>query len=150
MDVDATLEAGRKILEPPLSAAGFSYAGGLSDTGSGGRFARGSYVKGNRRLDFSFRHSLGLVVYHLGELSISHEEFMHATAGGGARYPGFSDDPLQAFRDLRHDLEAYGEPFLTGTDESFVACVEYVRSHPRPQGLGRLDSRLRYDVDHRP
>jgi hypothetical protein len=66
---------------------------------------------------------------------------MYAIAGGErTRYPGFSDDLLQAFRDLRHDLEAYGAPFLTGTDESFIGCVEYLQRHPRPRGFGRLDS----------
>ena len=34
----------------------------------------------------------------------------------GCRYPGFSDDPMDAFRNLAHDI-AVAEDFLSGTGE---------------------------------
>jgi hypothetical protein len=96
-------------------------------------------VRGERKLELHFRHSLGLVTYHLGAVSVPYEEYMRAArAEGDRRYPGFSDDPLQAFRDLAHDLDRHGQVFLSGSDAEFREVLDWVAAHPRPQGLGRL------------
>jgi hypothetical protein len=50
-----------------------------------------------------------------------------------ARYPGYSIDPLDAFRDFRHDLELFGGPFLTGamTEEDMSRLAADVHQHPK-------------------
>ena len=72
-----------------------------------------------------FRQSLGLVTYHLGETSLSHEDYMWAVSGRrwSTEYPGFSIDPLDGFRHLRADLEKHGSSFLTGSDQDFLDDV---------------------------
>src|SRR5688572_16288061 len=90
---------GAAIVAPVLARHGFSFKNGVADNGSGGAFARGAFVRGNRRLDFSTRYNLGEVVYRVGERALTHEDFMRAVAGRGKhQYPGFSDDPLDGFR----------------------------------------------------
>ena len=85
-----TLRKGTEILGPILSANGFTYCEGLAGHGSGGEYASGKYVKGNRILEIHFRQSLGLVTYYIGSESLRHEVFMRALLGQGAgnHYPG--------------------------------------------------------------
>ncbi len=70
-----------------------------------------------------------MVTYHLGAQSISHQEYMCSVLGKPnlSRYPGFSNEPLEAFRDLRNDLEDYGIDFLAGTNETFLRRIEDAR-----------------------
>ncbi len=98
------------------------------------------YVRGDRRLELHFRHSLGLVAYHVGEEALTHEDYMRAVLGPRRenKYPGFSSDPLDAFRDLAHDLEHHALGFLSGPDEDFTRCVERLKESPRPTGFGAL------------
>jgi hypothetical protein len=93
---------------------------------SGGRFASAQFRRGNRRFEFHFRFSLGLVSYHLGTESVSHEEYMCSVLGKPnlSHYPGFSNDPLDAFRDLREDIQNYCIEFLEGTNEVFQRRIE--------------------------
>ena len=42
-------------------------------------------------------------------------------------YPGFSNDPLDAFRHLRDDLQNYCDEFLEGTNDTFLRRVEDAR-----------------------
>src|SRR6185437_2472083 len=124
MQAAELLKHARSILDPALTTHGFAFEPGLIGVGSGGPFAQGAYVRGDRRLEFSVRWSLGEVVYRVGNSLISHEELMRVVAGPRkARYPGFSDDPLDGFRGLRHDLELYGGGFLRGTAEDFHSTV---------------------------
>jgi hypothetical protein len=74
-------------------------------------------VRGNRRLELHFRYSLGMVRFHIADQNASHEAYMRELgAWEGCRYPGFSDDPMDAFRNLAHDI-AVAEDFLSGTGE---------------------------------
>ena len=120
-----TLRKGTEILGPLLSTNGFTYCEGGVGRGSGGEYASGKYVKEERILEIHFRHSLGLVTYHIGSESMRHEVFMRALLGrpGGNHYPGFASDPMDGFRDLRYDLENFGADFLKGTGEHFHHCV---------------------------
>ena len=94
--------------------------------GSGGAYASAEFLRGDRRLEVHFRYSLGMVSYHVGNVSLSHEDYMWSVMRkrGASHYPGFSNDPLDGFRDLRRDLEEYGAAFLTGTDADFLKCVK--------------------------
>ncbi len=106
------------ILQELMSSHGFTYFPGSAGTGSGGTFAVGEFRRGDRRLELHFRRSLGLVSYHLGNLSLPHEEYMWAALGrrGRTHYTGFSDDPLAGFRQLLEDLKDYCAAFLSGSD----------------------------------
>lgn len=113
--IDA-LRAGVEILDPLMVPHGFRFGAEQTGRGSGGLFACGEYARGDRRLELHFRHSLGLVTYHVGEAFLDHDVYMRALGVGPhvAQYPGFSDDPLDAFRHLLHDLQSYAAEFLSG------------------------------------
>ena len=125
---------GSEILEPVLAPHGFVFEAGEVGKRSGGSFAQGGFVRDNRRLEFSTRHSLGLVEYRVGSRVIAHEEYMRVVAGrGNHAYPGFSEDPLEGFRHLASDLERFANIFLDGTDPEFDALVARAQS-TRPKG----------------
>ena len=120
------LEAGREILDPVLAPHGFHWVLERSGEGSGGRFVSGAYVRGNRRLELHSRFSLGLVSYSLGDRCVAHTDYMRVALAPGERslYPGFSDDPLDGFRHLAHDVRQYASVFLSGSDADLAAMVE--------------------------
>jgi hypothetical protein len=134
------LREGRAALDPVLSAHGFSFKEGPTGRGSGGPFASGIYMNGNRSLEIHFRFSLGLVTYHFGTTSMDHESYMRALLGktGGNRYPGFSDDPLSAFANLAYDLKRFGTAFLNGDAEEFARCVSVAEEWKKTPGFARL------------
>lgn len=120
------LVRGSDLLQPLLMGHGFTYK--TLDTGnsSGGQFAAGEFRRGTRRLELHFRFSLGLVSYHLDSLSMSHQEYMCSVLGkpNASHYPGFSSDPMDAFRDLQFDIEAHCCDFLEGTDDQLLRRFE--------------------------
>lgn len=138
-DVIATLNAGAKIVGAVIEPHGFLWVSGNSGVGHPGDFASGAFVRADRRLELRFRWSLGLVKYHLGSTVISHEQLMrfsgHATE---AQYPGFSSDPLDAFRHLAHDLQKYATDFIEGDGSSIVSAKKAATEHPVVSGFGRL------------
>ncbi|MBW8310659.1 MAG: hypothetical protein K0M64_01370 [Rhizobium sp.] len=121
------LRAGRELIDPILLPCGFSWGHGASGSSSGGDFASGWYSRDDRTLEMHYRFSLGLVSYRMGDLCLDHAEYMSVVAQGGqSQYPGFSDDPLDGFRHLAHDLVAYCAAFLRGSDAEFARVVELV------------------------
>ncbi len=62
---------------------------------------------------------------------------MWSVLGGatGNKYPGFSEDPIQGFRDLAEDLERNGKEFLTGSDVQLDQRFEHAAAHPKPTGF---------------
>ena len=134
------IEKGCAILGPVLVPHGFTCVLGASGASSGGSFAQATYARGDRKLELHFRHSLGLVTYHVGQLSLAHEAYMEALLGqrGASHYPGFSDDPLDGFRHLRQDLEAYCGDFIEGPGDQFRACVKKAKGLQSVRGFQRL------------
>jgi hypothetical protein len=128
---------GSELLKPVFSEHGFSFARLDAGMSSGGRFGSAEFRRGNRRFEFHFRFSLGMVTYHLGPESISHEEYMFSVLGKPnlSHYPSYSTDPLDAFRDLRDDLQSYCSDFLQGTDDVLLRRIEdaRVRRASRPK-----------------
>jgi hypothetical protein len=100
----------------------------------------GTYVNGDRSLEFHFRFSLGLVTYHFGEISLDHESYMQALLGtnAGNRYPGFSEDPLDAFKGLAYDLENFATAFLSGNFKEFSRCVIAAKEQKKISGFKRI------------
>ena len=142
MNVVEIFRAGREILDEVMKPRGFTFVEGASGQSSGGNFASGEYVKDDRRLEIHFRNSLGLVTYHIGSLSLTHEAYMRALLGrsGGNKYPGFSDDPLDGFRHLKYDLEHFCGDFLSGTGEEFERCVAKAKEQEKIKGFKALSS----------
>jgi hypothetical protein len=130
---EEVLEVGRGILEPKLIPHGFVWVAGAAGQSSGGIFACGEFVRGNRRLEIHFRHSLGLVKYHVGDAALDHASYMRAVLGatGGNQYPGFSSDPIDGFRHLAHDLRNFCQSFVSGSDEQFNVIASDARASLR-------------------
>ena len=142
MDPVEMRRRGAEILEPIIAAHGFRFEPGEVGKGSGGAFAQGAFVRGNRRLEFSTRYSLGLVQYRLGPNFVSHEDYMRTAAGSGNHaYPGFSDDPLDGFRHLASDLQRFATVFLKGSDEEFFALVTEAQKARPKRGFSGLNPR---------
>jgi hypothetical protein len=108
------LEAGARILAQSLEPHGFAFTLVATGKGSGGYFAEGEYRRDDRRLEFHFRRSLGLVRYHVGTDSASHASYMEALGvTDQIRYPGSSEDPLEGFRHLASDIHQFAQDFVT-------------------------------------
>lgn len=124
-DARVLLADGRALLDPVLAAHGFSFDAAKSERVSTAAFARGAYLKGDRRLELGCRDLLGTVAYQVGTLVLSHDAYMRAVLGpvGSNMYPSFSGEPLDGFRYLKHDLERYAAVFLHGSDEHFKGIV---------------------------
>src|SRR5262249_8274834 len=98
-----------------------------SGSGSGGPFAYGEFVRGDRRLELHVRESLGLVSYHLGLHSVSHEYYMKELGvWQQCQYPGFPSDPADPFERLAHDLNFAGE-FMSGDARLLLRASETER-----------------------
>lgn len=118
------LRKGAQSLQAVLAPHGFNFEIRGSGNSSGGTFAWGEFVRENRRLELHFRNSLGLVRYHIADQSASHETYMRELgAWADCRYPGFSDDAMDAFRDLAHDI-TIAEDFIFGTGEVLRTASE--------------------------
>ena len=129
IDPEQILLQGAELLKPLFSQHGFAFAQLAAGTGSGGAFATAGFRRADRSFELHFRFSLGIVTYRIGSESISHEELMCSVLGGPnrSRYPGFSNDPMDAFRDLRDDLREYCSEFLVGPDEAFLHRIQEAR-----------------------
>ena len=125
-EAQETLKVGAKILEGVMHFHEFVFAPISIGVGSGGAYAAGEFRRGDRFLELHFRRSLGLVTYHVGSLSLSHEDYMWSVVGQRYRthYPGFSSDPLDGFRRLVIDLKEHCGGFLVGSDSIFAEHVE--------------------------
>jgi len=118
------LLAGAAILEPVLSPHGFRFEFRDEGKGAGGFFAWAEFVRGDRRLEFHYRFSLGLVTYHALGKKASHEAYMKELGRWrNNRYPGFSFGYLDGFHDLAHDL-GYADDFLSGDAHILVQAAE--------------------------
>jgi hypothetical protein len=124
-----------------MSSHGFEFVPLDSGHGSGGPFASGEFRRERegevRRVEMHFRLKLGLVSYHVNGSSLSHSDYMRALAAKN-QYPGFSDDPLDGFRHLLHDLTEYAQDFLDGPGEAFRAAVTEAERRETLTGFQRM------------
>jgi hypothetical protein len=137
------LGRGAAELTEVLAPAGFQFVETDEGDGSGGSLASGEFRRGDRRLELHVRSSLGLVRYHFGDESLSHQDLVRAVRAlerisEEGQYPGFSDDPMAGFRHLRHDLDRFGGVFLRGGAKAFRALKKWVDKHPKKSGLAGL------------
>ena len=138
------LNEGLKYVSPIMEENGFKWVGEKSGNGSGGAFSSGKFVKYNiikdkRTLELHFRYSLGLVTYQIGNVKLSHEEYMNYAAGKNkSEYPGFSENPLDAFKDLANDLNNYAQDFLKGSGKEFKLAKEEAEKRNKLSGFQKL------------
>jgi hypothetical protein len=137
-----TLEQGCALLAPLLEAQGFAYEAGAITADERQEVARGVFVRADgRRLELTVvrvlvteggervenaRSILRDVVYRVGELSLAHDAYMAVVLGeeGSNQYPSFGGNPLDGFRHLCHDMEAYATVFLRGPEPHFKVIAE--------------------------
>ncbi len=112
----------------------------VSGLRSGGPYAFGSYILGERRLALHYRYSLALATYHFGDLGLDHDSYMRALPGpdGGNGYPSFSDEPLAPFDGLKYDLEHFGNAFLRGDKEAIAALLKSAEQRKSKKGCALL------------
>jgi 1-acyl-sn-glycerol-3-phosphate acyltransferase len=127
---EKTLRAGARILDPIMNSHGFCFVFQHSGKGSGGNFASGYFVNGERRLEFHFRYTLGLVTYYIGDNSLDHGQYMRLL-GAHAAYPDFPKEPLDSFRSLASDLENYCSDFLAGDGTQFLRFIAEMKDNYR-------------------
>lgn len=133
------LGKGAELLRELLEPVGFSFGMSAVGNGSGGRFAVGEFVRGSHRLELHYRFGLGIVIYHVGSCSLSHEELMRALGKSNqAEYPTVLDKSLRGFQALAADLRKYGAPFLTNDSSRFNELVKWCAGNPRPTGFNAL------------
>lgn len=106
------LRDGVKILSPYLEPLGFKFQLKETGKGSGGHFAYGHFYNNGglfsktRKIELHFRWSLGLVSYFVGDLALSHQDYVDLLSKHGQnKYPNFSDNPQDAFHCLLWDLQ---------------------------------------------
>ena len=118
------LKEGSELILTVLAQHGFVFELQGEGHGSGGTFARGEFVKSDRRLEIHVRRSLGAVRYHVGRATALHEPYMRALGvWEQCRYPGFSTEPQQVFRDLAHDL-TFAADFVSGNASILTASSQ--------------------------
>jgi len=124
-------QKGRGILNPIFERNGFKYFNKSSGNSSGGHFISGEYRKVDREIEFSYRGSLGLVIYRLGDLSLDHETYMtFLGVKDRSKYPGFPKNPIDSFNDLAYDLENFSGDFLKGSGQEFVKFAKQFLKNP--------------------
>jgi len=137
------LEAGVAILDPLMADKGFSFTPVAAGTGSGGHFACGSYIKGNRRLELHYRWGLGIVRYHIGEHSLDHAHYMRLLGKySESQWVRVTmDKTLDGFHRLLYDLRNFCQDFLSGNGEEFLSLADRFAQDPGifsgPNALGR-------------
>lgn len=97
------MEHGNAILASVLVPAGFTLEEMTAGRGSGGSFARSRWTKDSQAIELHVRAALGVVRYCWDQEAFDHKHLVEALAAR-AKYPGFSDDPLDGFRHLAQDL----------------------------------------------
>jgi hypothetical protein len=146
------LEAGAKILEPALAPHGFVFAFQDVGHGSGGDYAWGAYVRGDRSLHLHHRWGLGIVEYHIGDLWIGHSAYLNFLSV--ERQSEFVSLPLESGFERYHalllDLTRFCGDFVYGPaiDWTLATTAEVQRRHARseqqhPNAVGDNEKRTR-------
>ena len=135
------LQQGADIIAPALIPHGFCFSLVAAGNSSGGAYAYGEFVRGDRKLELHFRWSLGCVTYHIAGHSLEHSDYLRALLGrsSAGHYPTFSEDPLAGFEALRQDLIEHCSDFISGTGDQFRQCIEKHRHYESLSPLQKME-----------
>ncbi len=126
------LEAGAGILADAFQPYGFKFGGVRQEKLGHRAVAVGQFARRGRAVELQVRSGVSIALWAAGERRMLHPDYMECLgASAQMRYPGFSKDPLDAFRRLRADFFRFGGPFLAGK-----AIKEFERHHDSRQGPG--------------
>ncbi|MES2430662.1 MAG: hypothetical protein V4556_06960 [Bacteroidota bacterium] len=119
MTPEQQLLDGVKILSAYLEPFGFKFQLKGTGKGSGGHFAYGQFINSgglfskSKNIELHFRGSLGLVTYNVGNLTLSHEDYINLLGKQGQnKYPNFPDAPQDSFTCLLWDFKNLLNDFL--------------------------------------
>ncbi len=104
---------GATHLASVLDPLGFTFRVVRTGPSSGGPFCEAEFAGVNRRVELHFRHSVGMVRWHIGDISASHGAYMEAL-GRSASYPRSQDDEMEAFGCLARDFSLIRTDFIEG------------------------------------
>ncbi len=117
---EQNLLEGIKILSTYLEPLGFQFKFLGKRQSSGGNFAFGEFVCGDRKIELHYRYSLGLVSYQVSSLILGHEHYIDLLDKHGKnKYPNFSDESMEAFKCLKFDLENLLQDFAENNANIF-------------------------------
>ena len=109
------MKEGARYLMSVLQPLGFVFRIVQTGASSGGTFCQAEFSCKRRKIELHFRWGLGMVLYHIGDISVSHKAYIEALgAGSASRYPGFYNDKMEAFRSLAHDFALIRSDFIDG------------------------------------
>jgi hypothetical protein len=115
-----------------MEAAGFGQPTFEVARGSGGPAAIASWRRADgMTVEAHVRGSLGIVRYRWADAAVTHQDYLRARGRRG-QYPGFSDNPADAFGHLASDLEGVAADVLTLTRQEFASLVASVAALPKP------------------
>jgi hypothetical protein len=132
------LLTGVEIIDPLLNPNRYTFEIDGVGVSSGGPFASGFYVNGNKRIGLIYRAGAGLgaVIYEYYPLSISHDTLMKHLGKSNMgklgysdfRFASFSKDKGDPFEALAYDTQNFTLPFLNGTDSEFEGILKQISS----------------------
>ncbi|MBX3421877.1 MAG: hypothetical protein KF752_10025 [Pirellulaceae bacterium] len=135
------MRVGAAILGELLEPAGFRFVMLTVGNSSGGQYSIGEFVRGNHRLELHYRFGLGIVIYHIGDRSLSHTELMRSQGfSKQAAFPTILDKSLLGFHAVLSDLRNCGGPFLDAESLQFALLSEWCVKNPKPTGFKALSN----------
>jgi hypothetical protein len=110
------LQAGIEVLNPFLNHVGYQFQFEQDGTGSGGHYAYGRFINGDRSIELHQRWGLGIVNYQIGDLAIDHSSYL---AGLGVDRDSHYlwlrlELGIERYNGLLQDLQEFCDDFLTG------------------------------------
>ena len=130
------LLTGIKIIDPILNLLGFVFEISGVGVSSGGSFASGFYVKGNKRMGLIYRAGAGLgaVIYEYHQSSISHRALIQYLGKSNVnklkysdfKFASFSKEGRDPFEALAYDIQNSALEFLNSTDSEFEGILQQI------------------------
>jgi arsenate reductase len=109
------LKSGASLLDDVFRPHAFKFGGVREQTTGNRSIAVGTFQRRGRAVELQVRSGVLVAVYLANGKRLPHPEYLERLGvASQMRFPGFSKDPLNAFRRLRADLLRFGKPFLTG------------------------------------
>jgi hypothetical protein len=115
-----------------MQAAGFDPPTFEVARGSGGPAAIATWRRADgMSVEAHVRGNLGIVRYCWADAAVTHQDYLRARGRHG-EYPGYSDNPADAFGHLASDLEGVAADVLTLTHQEFAAVAAAAAAQPKP------------------